>query len=93
MNHLLQSGVGNTPGSTSASSFMHRIAFSISVALAAVTAFALWPVCVPVHPEQVAGFQPPISERSDSYLFGRVFQQRDEQWYQCKTRVARVFFF
>lgn len=72
---------------------MHRVAFSIPVVLAAVTAFALWPVCVPVHPEQVADFQPPISERSDSYLFGRVFQQKGGQWYQCKTRVARAFFF
>jgi hypothetical protein len=72
---------------------MYRVASSVLVAFGAVTAFALWPVCVPVFPEQVAGFQPPISERNDGYLFGKVFQQKGGQWYQCKTRVARAFFF
>jgi len=64
-------------------------------ALAALVgvAFALWPVCVPLSSEQVAAFQPPISERNDTYLFGHMFQQSAGQWYQCKTRIARALFF
>jgi hypothetical protein len=64
-----------------------------AVAVIAVAAFALWPVCVPLSSAQVAASQPPISERSDTYLFGRMFQQRAGQWSQCKTRVARALFF
>ncbi|OGB17904.1 MAG: hypothetical protein A2W72_15875 [Burkholderiales bacterium RIFCSPLOWO2_12_67_14] len=56
-------------------------------------AFALWPVCVPLSSEQVTAFQPPISERNDTYLFGPMFQQDAGQWYQCKTRIARALFF
>ena len=55
--------------------------------------FILWPVCVPLSAEQVAASQPPISERNDTYLFGRMFQQDAGQWYQCKTRIARALFF
>jgi hypothetical protein len=56
-------------------------------------AFALWPVCVPLAPEQTATFDPPITERTDTYLWGRVFQEESGRWYQCKTRVARALFF
>lgn len=69
------------------------LGFFALVALAATTAFALWPVCVPLSSEQVAAFQPPITERTDTTLIGPVFQQRAGQWYQCKTRIARAFFF
>jgi hypothetical protein len=70
-----------------------RMVLFVLVALAAVASFALWPVCVPLQSEQVTAFQPPINERNDTYLFGRAFQQRAGQWYQCKTRIARALFF
>jgi hypothetical protein len=54
--------------------------------------YALWPVCVPLSPEQVAASQPPLEQRSERALFGPVFQQRGGQWCQCKTRIARAFF-
>ena len=57
------------------------------------TGYALWPVCVPLSAEAIASFQPPIAERNDTMLWGRIFQQRSGQWYQCKTRVSRAFFF
>jgi len=72
---------------------MLRIALVAVLVLGLGAGYALWPVCVPLSTEQVAAFQPPIAEREDSMLFGRVFQQRDGQWYQCKTRIARALFF
>lgn len=38
----------------------------------AVAAFVLWPVCVPLSSEQAAALQPPLSERKDTYLWGRI---------------------
>ena len=72
---------------------MLRYALVTVVALALLTGYALWPVCVPLSQEQLASFQPPITERQDTMLFGRIFQQRSGQWYQCKTRISRAFYF
>ena len=69
------------------------VAASVAATIAAGGAYALWPVCVPVARADAAAFQPPLAERDDRYLFGRVFQERDGQWHQCKTRIARAFFF
>ena len=71
-----------------------RVALLVCALAALVgVALALWPVCVPLSSEQVAALQPPMSERNDTYLFGRMFQQSAGQWYQCKTRIARALFF
>ena len=78
--------------SPSSVSRVRRIALGLFLALAALEAYVLWPVCVPVPNEQLADFQPPISEREDAFLFGRVFQLKDGQWQQCKTRFSRIFF-
>lgn len=72
---------------------MTRTLLLALAAAAAAVAFVIWPVCVPLSDEQLSAFQPPIGERTETYLFGRVFQQRDGQWHQCKTRVARAMFF
>jgi hypothetical protein len=70
-----------------------RVVLAVVAAAALATGYALWPVCVALSAEDVAAFQPPIAERDDRMLFGRIFQQRSGQWYQCKTRIARAFFF
>ena len=69
------------------------VATCSAIALAAGVAYALWPVCVPIARADAAAFQPPLAERDDRYLFGRVFQERAGQWHQCKTRIARALFF
>jgi len=72
---------------------MLRVLLAIGAVAALATGYALVPVCVPLSAEDVASFQPPLAERDDRMLFGRIFQQRSGQWYQCKTRIARAFFF
>lgn len=73
---------------------MRRIALGAAFSVAAVAvAYALWPVCVPISTQDAASFDPPIAERTDTMLWGRIFQQRSGQWQQCKTRIARAFFF
>jgi hypothetical protein len=54
---------------------------------------ALRPVCVPLTQEDLAGFNVPIEQRTDRDMYLRVFQQRDGQWFQCKTWLSRQFFF
>ncbi len=54
---------------------------------------ALRPVCVPLSSEDLAQFNVPIEERTDRDLYLEVFQLREGQWHQCKTWLARQFFF
>jgi len=56
-------------------------------------AFLLSPVCVELSPADIQSFSTPIWQRTDRDVWFPVFQQRGNQWYQCKTRLARVFFF
>jgi hypothetical protein len=63
------------------------------VAMATLAGFTLRPVCVALTPEQLAGFTSPISERTDYDMYLRVFQQRNGQWFQCRTWISRQFFF
>lgn len=67
-----------------------KLAVGILIAVAIAGAFALRPVCVPVNP---AGFNSPIETRTDRDFYLKVFQQRDGQWYQCKTWLSRQLFF
>jgi hypothetical protein len=64
---------------------------------ALVVAAAIWflfrPVCVPLSPDSLQNFTTPIEERTDHDFYLRIFQQRDGQWYQCKTWISRQFFF
>ncbi len=59
----------------------------------AIGYLALRPVCVPVSSGQLAGFNVPIEKRMDRDIYLRVFQFRENQWYQCKTWLSRQFFF
>ena len=59
----------------------------------AVLVFLLRPVCVPLTPEDLKTFNVPIELRTDRDFYLRVFQQRDGQWYHCKTWISRFFFF
>ena len=59
----------------------------------AALVFLLRPVCVPLTAEDLTTFNVPIEQRTDRDFYLRVFQQRDGQWYQCKTWISRWFFF
>jgi hypothetical protein len=63
------------------------------LALAAALTLALRPVCVPLLPEDLAGFNTPIETRTDHDFYLQVFQRIDGSWYQCKTWLSRQFFF
>lgn len=56
-------------------------------------AYALWPVCVVIPHADLSNFRPPITDRTERDWHGKVFQLRGDQWYQCKTRIARAYFF
>jgi hypothetical protein len=56
-------------------------------------AWSCRPVCVPLSDEDVSRFSPPIEERTDRNFYVETFQLRDDQWHQCKTWLARQFFF
>jgi hypothetical protein len=64
-----------------------------AAALAGLVALALAPVCQPLDREQVSSMKPPPSQREDRDLYLKVFQKRDGQWQQCKTRLSRLLSF
>jgi len=73
---------------------MARAAWIVGFLLIALTlTITLRPVCVPLSPEDLAGFNTPIETRTDHDFYLQVFQQVDGRWYQCKTWLARQFFF
>jgi hypothetical protein len=65
----------------------------IVTVIAALTAFALRPVCVRLSAEDLAGFNAPIETRTDRDFYVQVFQHVDGRWYQCKTWLSRQLFF
>lgn len=77
--------------------FRRRAWVPLAVGLAVSAAAVVWllmPVCVAISPDELASFDPPIEMRTDTGLIGqRHFQKRRRSWYQCKTRIARAFFF
>ena len=64
-----------------------------SVVFAVCVWILLRPVCVPLSPDSLQQFTTPIEQRTDRDFYLRVFQQRDGEWYQCKTWLSRQFFF
>lgn len=62
-----------------------------AAAVAGLAAYGLSPVCEPLDREQISSLKPPLAERSDRDIYLKVFQKRDGQWYQCKTRLSRLF--
>ncbi len=52
------------------------------------------PACRAIDAESVALFDPPIETRREATFYGSpLFQQKDGQWFQCKTWLSRQFFF
>ena len=68
-------------------------AFLIALLISAAIWFLFRPVCVPLSPESLQTFTTPIEDRTHRDIYLKVFQQRDGQWYQCKTWISRQFFF
>ncbi len=66
----------------------------LAAALAVGAVFGFRPVCVPIPEDTLASFSPPIEERRETTFYGApLFRQTDGQWFQCKTWIARQFFF
>ena len=70
--------------------FLAALVFLVPVA---ALIFLLHPVCVPLTAEDLKTFNVPIEQRTDRDFYLKVFQQRDGQWYQCKTWISRFLFF
>ncbi len=74
-----------------------RIRIVALVLFLLLLAYLMWPVCVPMSPDEVASFNQvssvPIDKRADRDFYVRVFQYREGQWCHCKTRLGRLFFF
>jgi hypothetical protein len=63
------------------------------IAIGGFVAYVMQPVCVPLNDEDLKSFNVPIEQREDRDFYLKVFQKRDGQWCQCKTRLSRAFFF
>ena len=52
------------------------------------------PDCRAIEDADLTRFDPPIETRTAANFYGlKVFQQKDGNWYHCKTWIARQFFF
>ncbi len=55
--------------------------------------FLFWPVCVAIPSESLKGFAPPIEMRvSERGMIWKTWQQKNGNWYQCKSRFERLGF-
>ncbi len=72
---------------------MRRALLILGLLALGLVLFAFRPVCVPLSAEDIQRFNVPIEQRTDRDFYLKVFQQRDGQWYQCKTWLSRQFFF
>ena len=71
-----------------------RVVLIVFAAAIALAAGALRPVCRPLTADDLAQFNVPIEQRTDRDMYYLpVFQQRDGQWYHCKTWLSRQLFF
>jgi len=70
-----------------------RTGFVVLAVAITIIGWAFHPVCVPLSADDLKDFNIPIAERTDRDFYLKVFQQRDGQWYQCKTWISRQFFF
>ena len=65
----------------------------LAVVVLGLMAFIFRPVCVPLSAADLQGFNVPIEQRQDRDMYVKVFQRRDDGWYQCKTWLSRQLFF
>jgi hypothetical protein len=71
-----------------------KTALLIVVVVLAALLLLFRPVCRPIEDSSLANFDPPIETRQDENFYGlKTFQQKDGSWLQCKTWIARQFFF
>jgi hypothetical protein len=71
-----------------------KVMLFVLLAVIALAAGALRPVCRPLSAEDLAQFNVPIEQRTDrDTYYLRVFQHRDGQWHHCKTWLSRQLFF
>ena len=71
-----------------------RVIVLLAAALIAGAVLVFRPVCVPIPEDTLAVFSPPIEQRRGTTFYGSpLFRQTDGQWFQCKTWIARQFFF
>ena len=66
--------------------------FAIVVALIGAAVGSLFmPVCVPIPEAELPQFETvvPLADRAAR---GEGFEKKGKHWYQCKTRIARMFF-
>jgi hypothetical protein len=61
--------------------------------LFAAAVYLLQPVCVPLSEDDLKSFNIPIEQRTDRDIYLKVFQKKNGQWHQCKTRLSRYLFF
>jgi len=54
---------------------------------------ALRPVCLQLSAEDLRESPLPIERRTDGDFYLKVFQKRNQQWYQCKTWISRKLYF
>jgi hypothetical protein len=71
------------------------VVLGLALLAAAVSAWLVHPICVPLTPADVESFNrwQPLEQRTDRQLHRRVFRQRAGQWYQCKSWISRKLFF
>lgn len=68
--------------------------FVLAALIGAGVVFLFRPVCVAIDAETLALFDPPIEARRETTFYGSpLFQQKQGQWFQCKTWLSRQFFF
>ena len=71
---------------------MRKLILAIVILVLVAIAIMLQPVCVPLSDDELKSFNVPVEQRTDRDLYLRVFQRKNDRWYQCKTRLSRFFF-
>jgi hypothetical protein len=72
---------------------MKKFLLVAAAALFAAVFYLLQPVCAPLSEEDLKSFNVPIEQRTDRDIYLKVFQKKNGQWHQCKTRLSRYLFF
>jgi hypothetical protein len=71
-----------------------KTALVLAAAVIASAILLFRPVCRAIEDSSLANFDPPIETRQNENFYGlKTFQQKDGSWLQCKTWIARQFFF
>jgi hypothetical protein len=66
-----------------------------AVVAAAIVLGVIWlstPLCVPILDAELPAFETVLSLKERAAR-GEPFEKKDGHWYQCKSRLVRLFFF